>query len=122
MQSNILRLLGSVFQHPSVGGFNRICVIVTSRPEPWIHDEFTVAPLSSITRQLFLGQTSEANEDIRTFFRLGFAEIHDSPKHHLTMSDVAKPWPSYRVIDGLVYRASGQFIYPATVLKFVGTT
>ena len=120
VQANILRLLGSVFQHPSVGGCNRICFIVTSRPEPWIHDEFTIEPLSSITRQIFLGQTPEANDDIRTFFRLGFTEIHDSPKHRLTMSNVAKPWPSYRVLDDLVDKASGQFIYPATVLKFVG--
>ena len=36
------------------------------------------------------------------------------------MSNVAKPWPSYRVLDDLVDKASGQFIYPATVLKFVG--
>ena len=120
MQSNILRLLGSVFQRPSVGGCDRICFIVTSRPEPWIQDEFTIEPLSSITRQIFLGQTSEANEDIRTFLRLGFTEIHDSPKHRLMMSDVAKPWPSYSVLDDLVDKASGQFIYPATVLKFVG--
>ena len=115
VQSNILRLSGSVFQQ-----FDRICFIVTSRPEPWIHDEFTIEPLSSITRQIFLGQTSEANDDIRTFFRSGFTEIHDSLKHRLTMSTVPKPWPSYRVLDGLVDRASGQFIYPATVLKFVG--
>ena len=121
MQSNVLRLLGSVFQRPSVGGCDRqVCFIVTSRPEPWIHDEFTIEPLSSITRQIFLGQTSEANDDIRTFFRLGFTEIHDSPKHRLTMSNVAKPWPSYSVLDKLVDKASGQFIFPATVLKFVG--
>ena len=120
VQSNVLRLLGSVFQRPSVGGCDRICFIVTSRPEPWIRDEFTIEHLSSITRQIFLGQTSEANDDIRTFFRLRFTEIHDSPKHRLTMSNVPKPWPSYSVLDNLVDKASGQFIYPATVLKFVG--
>ena len=120
VQSNILRLLGSVFQRPSVGRCERVCFIVTSRPEPWIHDEFTIEPLSSTTRQIFLGQTSEANDDIRTFFRVGFTEIHDSPKHRLTMLNVPKPWPSYSVVDDLVDKASGQFIYPATVLKFVG--
>ena len=120
MQSNVLRLLGSVFQSPSVGGCGRICFIITSRPEPWIHDEFTIEPLSSITRQIFLGQTFEANDDIRTFFRLGFTEIQDSPKNRLMMSNVEKPWSSYSVLDNLVDKASGQFIYPATVLKFVG--
>ena len=121
VQCNVLRLLGSVFQRPSVGVCERkICFIVTSRPEPWIRDEFTIKPLSSITRQIFLHQTAEANDDIRTFLRLGFTEIHDSPKHRLTMSNVQKPWPSYSVLDKLVDKASGQFIYPATVLKFVG--
>ena len=119
VQSNVLRLLGSVFQRPSVGRCDRICFIVTSRPEPWIHDEFAIEPLTSITRQIFLRQTSEANDDIRTFLRLGFNEIHDSPKHRHTMSNVAKPWPSYRVLDILVDKASGHFIFPATVLKFV---
>ena len=121
VQSNVLRLLGSVFQRPSVDIYDRrICFIITSRPEPWIRDEFTIEPLFSITRQFFLGQTPEANDDIRTFLRLGFTEIHDSPKHRLTMSNVPKPWPSYSVLDDLVDKASGQFIYPATVLKFVG--
>ena len=121
VQSNVLRLLGSVFQRPSVDIYDRrICFIITSRPEPWIRDEFTIEPLFSITRQFFLGQTPEANDDIRTFLRLGFTEIHDSPKHHLTMSSVPKPWPSNRVLDDLVDRASGQFIYPVTVLRFVG--
>ena len=121
VQSNVLRLLGSVFQRHSVGVYDRkICFIVTSRPEPWIRDEFTIKPLSNITRQIFLGQTPEANDDIRTFLRLGFTEIHDSPKHRLTMSNVPKPWPSYSVLDKLVDKASGQFIYPAIVLKFVG--
>jgi hypothetical protein len=35
------------------------------------------------------------------------------------MSSVAKPWPPYHILDDLVAKASGQFIYPATVLKFV---
>jgi hypothetical protein len=35
------------------------------------------------------------------------------------MWNVKKPWPSYRVIDDPVEKASGQFIYPTTVLKFV---
>ena len=88
---------------------DRICFIVTGRPYS----------LSSITGQIFFDQTSEASDDIRTFFRLGFTDIHHSPKHHLTISNVAKPWPSYRVRHDLVDKASGQFIYPATVLKFV---
>ena len=46
VQSNLLQLLGSVFERLSVGGCDRICLIVTSRPEPWIRDGFAVKSLS----------------------------------------------------------------------------
>ena len=36
------------------------------------------------------------------------------------MSHVEQPWPGEAIIDLLVQRSSGQFIYAATVLKFVG--
>ena len=36
------------------------------------------------------------------------------------LSHVEQPWPGEGIIDLLVQRSSGQFIYPATVLKFVG--
>ena len=36
------------------------------------------------------------------------------------MSHVEQPWPGEGIIDLLVQRSSGQFIYAATVLKFVG--
>jgi hypothetical protein len=111
--------LGTVFQHSLVGGLCNICFIVTSRPEPWIRNEFDVEPFSHITRQIFLGQTAEADDDIRTFFRAGFTKIYENPLHRFAMIDVENPWPSYRVLDDLVEKASGQFIYPATVLKFV---
>ena len=118
MQAHIIRLLGSVFQCP-IGALSSVCFIVTSRPEPWIRNEFDMEPLSYITRPVFLGQTAEANDDIRTFFCAGFTEIHNSARHRSTMWNVERPWPSYRVLDDLVEKASGQFIYPATVLKFV---
>jgi hypothetical protein len=85
MQSHILRLLGSVFQHHPFGGLSCVCFIVTSRPEPWIHNEFDMEPLSLITRPVFLGLTAEASDDIRTFFRAGFTEIHNSPTDRLNI-------------------------------------
>ena len=36
------------------------------------------------------------------------------------LSHVEQPWPKEGIIDLLVQRSSGQFIYAATVLKFVG--
>jgi hypothetical protein len=35
------------------------------------------------------------------------------------MAVIAKPWPSESIIDLLVQKSSGQFIYASTVIKFV---
>ena len=47
----------------------------------------------------------------------GFAKIR---AENFILPHVVQPWPSKGVIDLLVQRSSGQFIYAATVLKFVG--
>ena len=56
------------------------------------------------TGSIFFGQMFEAN--VQTFFHLWLTEVLDNPKHRLTISKVAKPWPSYREKKGLVRAAS----------------
>ena len=51
------------------------------------------------------------------FLQDGFAKICDE---NSILSHVERPWPREGIIDLLVQRSSGQFIYAATVLKFVG--
>ena len=51
------------------------------------------------------------------FLQDGFAKICAD---NSIMSHVEQPWPKEGIIDLLVQRSSGQFIYPATILKFVG--
>ena len=51
------------------------------------------------------------------FLEDGFAKICDA---NPVLSHMTQPWPGYGVISLLVQRSSGQFIYAATVLKFVG--
>lgn len=56
-------------------------------------------------------------ETSASFSKMGFNKIHNT--HRRTMAAVAKPWPSAAVLDLLVQKACGQFIYASTVLKFV---
>ena len=57
-------------------------------------------------------------EEIFGFFlQYGFAKICDK---NFILSHAEQPWPEEGIIDLLVQRSSGQFIYAATVLKFVG--
>ncbi|KAF8974244.1 hypothetical protein BDZ97DRAFT_5584 [Flammula alnicola] len=115
MEADIAQLFGSMFEGDNLP----ICLMVTSRPEPWIQHAFESTELLRNARRISLEQTAETDEDIRTVLRAGFLAICESPEHKHAMRDISKPWPSYSVIDELVGRASGQFVYATTVLKFV---
>ncbi|KAF9555917.1 hypothetical protein CPC08DRAFT_110311 [Agrocybe pediades] len=116
LQCHILRILGLALD----GGITLPSFIISSRPESWIRDEFNrEGPLFRHSHRISLEQSDETDDDIRSFFKASFASIHQSSTYRYTMSDVPKPWPSDDVLDKLVDRASGQFIYPATVIKFV---
>ena len=69
-----------------------------------------------MTRRLVLDKSFNPNEDIEIYFKDRPDSIRTAKQF---MADVEKPWPSDGVVD-LVQKASGQFIYAVTVLKFVG--
>jgi hypothetical protein len=91
--------------------------LIASRPEPYIQDASNRPRLKQITTLLAINTSDFADNDIRTYLRSRFATIHRS--HRDIMQLVPKPWPSQDVIEHLVKKASGMFIYASTVLKFV---
>ena len=92
--------------------------LVSSRPEAHIRETFDSDQLYTMTRRLFLDESLNPNKDIEIYLKDGFNRIYE--QHKQFMADIEKPWPSDGVIDLLIQKASGQFIYAATVLKFVG--
>ncbi|KAF9476642.1 hypothetical protein BDN70DRAFT_923173 [Pholiota conissans] len=91
-------------------------IIVTSRPEPWIKSSFATNPLRLHTHNHFLRRTSQTDDDIRTLLISKFAEIQGT---HDLMKNRAESWPPCEIIDDIVDKASGQFIYASTVLRFI---
>ena len=91
--------------------------LIGSRPEPHIRDSFDQASLCTVTRRVVLDMTFDPGRDIRVFLKDGFEKI--CAKNSI-LSHVEKPWPEEGIIDLLVQRSSGQFIYAATVIKLVG--
>ena len=92
--------------------------LVASRPEAHIREAFDRPTLRSITKRVVLDESFGPNQDIEKYLRDGFETIY---KQNLTlMEQVVQPWPGMGVVDLLVQKASGQFIYASTVLKFVG--
>ena len=71
-----------------------------------------------MTQRVVLDETFNPGRDIEVFLQDGFAEIY--AKNADVLSHVKQPWPERGIIELLVQRSSGQFIYAAAVLKFVG--
>ena len=91
--------------------------LIGSRPESHIRESFDQGSLYTVTRRVVLDETFNPGRDIQVFLQDGFAKI--CAKNSI-LSRVEQPWPEEGIIDLLVQRSSGQFIYAATVLKFVG--
>jgi hypothetical protein len=56
-------------------------------------------------------------EDVRKYLLDEFARIHR--EHHATMTMIPEPWPSLEIINDLVEKSSGYFIYASTIIKFI---
>jgi len=115
-QRDILRLIGQVTLDPDIA----VRFIIASRPEHQICEMFNKEPLLSKTRRLVLDDEGyDTAADIERYLRENLEEIHSCNKD--IMAGVENPWPSEGDLKMLVWRASGQFIYAATVTKFVNS-
>lgn len=110
-QTRILQLIGR-----ACGRQLPICFFIASRPEPNIRDAFDSLVVRRSSRCLVLNDYFHPDNDIKIFLQSGFSDILE--KHRRTMQSV-RCWPSEADLRTLVFRSSGQFIYAATVLKFV---
>ncbi|KAF6751994.1 hypothetical protein DFP72DRAFT_461556 [Ephemerocybe angulata] len=86
-------------------------ILLLSRPEPVIRRFF--AHTIGFYHEIFLDDKYDPDSDIALFLRAKFAEIR------LRNPAIPTSWPSEDVIRLLVKMASGQFIYVATVIRFV---
>jgi len=93
-----------------------LTILLASRPERHLHQVFSRTPLKDRTSTLALDDSWSPNEDIRLFLKHEFALIRCL---HILGDSLPREWPSPSVIEALVYRASGQFVYAATVVRFI---
>ncbi|KIK05944.1 hypothetical protein K443DRAFT_318427 [Laccaria amethystina LaAM-08-1] len=90
--------------------------LIASRPEPHIRNVFKQPDILSISHYLELDDSFDPDQDIGIFLRAEFFRIR---AYHPLMASIAD-WPSETVLGHLVCESSQQFIYAATVIKFVG--
>ncbi|KAJ2925946.1 hypothetical protein H1R20_g11139, partial [Candolleomyces eurysporus] len=110
-QLEILEVLGAASSDPSFP----FRILVASRPERVFREFFD--PESNPTpfaQKLDLHEDYNADSDITLFFEAQFSRIRR--RYNLPSS-----WPPPGAIQTLVENASGQFIYAATVIRFLDT-
>ncbi|KAF9472397.1 hypothetical protein BDN70DRAFT_971169 [Pholiota conissans] len=92
--------------------------LVSSRPEYEIRSTFSDSnPLGALTTKVALDNNYRTNRDIRFYLVSKFNKIRDE---HLQLgSKLPTPWPADHDVDCIVRKASGQFIFAATAMKFI---
>ena len=117
-QAEILRILRmALLQLKS--SLPTLYLLIASRREPAIVAVFD-DELSDITHRLVLDDTYHPDRDIALFLRSSFADIFRRRHARFpSMSALPQPWPPEDVIYFLVRKSSGQFIFAATVIRFI---
>jgi hypothetical protein len=87
--------------------------LICSRPEHSIEMRFERSDLESATARLVVDMDNTVTQDITIFLEAEFSRIHREQCIQETL------WPSEDVIQSLAERASGQFIYASTIIKFI---
>lgn len=109
-QTEILEVLLQAVQDPCFP----FRIIVASRPEHAIRRFFSQETVAAHSVEIFLDNQYNPDADIELFLRSKFTDIR-------RRYNLLETWPTEKMIKSLVSNASGQFIYAATVLRFVET-
>ncbi|KAF9565065.1 hypothetical protein CPC08DRAFT_212516 [Agrocybe pediades] len=101
-----------------------IQIFVASRPEHDIKLSFSSKYLEDIHTRLSLDleDGDDPDSDIRLYLFDRFAEIKEDFDKRTIGRKLVQDWPGDEVIETLVRKSSGQFIYAATVIRYVEST
>ncbi|KAF9011413.1 hypothetical protein BDQ17DRAFT_1405823 [Cyathus striatus] len=117
MQIAILKLLVKATQYD---GFP-LDFFITSRPELHLQEVWDTKEIPSVTQFISLSGVWGTYQDIQTVLESGFACILNNRRFKAALRSVPWPWPPPSSIWKLVEQSSGQFIYAATVMKFISS-
>ena len=115
-QINILRVITELARYRPFP----LAIFLSCRPELHIRNAFADPHVSGLALETDLSNVRyDSESDIRRFLESKFREIHNS--HYVTTGIRLPPdWPGPEIIEMLVAKSSGHFIYPSVVVKYVG--
>ncbi|KAK1215068.1 hypothetical protein PQX77_022340 [Marasmius sp. AFHP31] len=91
--------------------------LICSRQESWLRESFKDEPLLHLSKSIVLDDSLAAQDDIRQYYQHHFDEIASCQKRNQVQFPTL--WPSEADLQALVERTCGQFIFAATVIKFI---
>ncbi|KAJ7930814.1 hypothetical protein B0H13DRAFT_1594918 [Mycena leptocephala] len=110
IQQELLRLISDAVLHNP----RMLRILIASRPEPHIREILERQSTQPLSRNLAL---KRAFADVEQYLRDEFSRIHY--EHRDTMERIPSPWPSREILNILVEKSSGYFIYASTIIKFI---
>lgn len=91
-------------------------ILIASRPEYAIRESFNTQTVSNQIQRLALDNRCQPDADIRLYLVDKFHEIRSRNSFRLS---IPNGWPSQDDLNTLVRNSSGQFIYAATIIRFI---
>ncbi|KAF8954452.1 hypothetical protein BDZ97DRAFT_1591306, partial [Flammula alnicola] len=111
VQTNIIYAISDALRDTNLP----LVCLIASRPEQQITMAFNSRKVTDVVTRLPLDNTYLPDEDIRLFLNDKFAEIRDShPFKHL----IDPSWPPETIVENIIQKSSGQFIYASVVINF----
>ena len=114
VQRNILEVLGSTHRQHRLP----LIFLFASRPEQHISLAFSTGLLHNVTTRIALDESYLPDDDIRLFLTDKFQDIKST--HRLRVY-IPPQWPLPDVLNQLVKKSSGQFIYASTVIQYISS-
>ena len=114
VQQHILHTVSNALQQPSVP----LKFLICSRAEPHLTLEFTSLTSGGLATRFSLEDGYERDADIERYLVDSFERISTT---HPLKEYIPPAWPTHEVLSILVKKSSGQFIYAATVVKYISS-
>jgi len=112
VQCKVLDTISLLFQKHCLP----LVILIASRPERHLTHSFSTGSLSELHTTLALDDIYQPDDDIWLFLADNFTQVKDThPMRHF----LDPSWPPIDVVESLVEKSSGQFIYASTVMKYV---
>jgi len=114
VQCSILEVISRLFRDYRLP----LLVFIASRPERHLTHSFSTGSLPEFHTTLALDDTYKPDDDIRLYLSDNFREVKTT---HPMKRYLDHSWPFDDVLESLVEKSSGQFIYASTVAKYISS-